>query len=226
MLNTKEMSANVGKVKPVISVGNNVVKINSIVLSKTPYDEEACNIHLNVETKPVDGDFVGFLKDPQDKDGERYKGQVGRVRISQYHFKDGFIEKSNTEISRDREILRSLVGLSEALGKRDDLDNIQANTIEEYVELASKTLCDDTYINVCVGGREWMNKDGYINYDLYLPKSTASAVAYESLDVEQSKLLQFDAEKHVRKYVEKKTESVNSFEPVSSNGTAGDDFDL
>ena len=62
MLNTKEMSANVGKVKPVISVGNNVVKINSIVLSKTPYDEEACNIHLNVETKPVDGDFVGFLE--------------------------------------------------------------------------------------------------------------------------------------------------------------------
>ena len=34
MLNTKEMNANTGKIKPVISVGNNVVKINSINLKR------------------------------------------------------------------------------------------------------------------------------------------------------------------------------------------------
>jgi len=225
MLNTKEMNANGGKVKPVIGVGNNVVKINSIVLSATPYDKEAFNVHLNVETKPVKGDFQGFLKDAADQNSERYAGQVGRVRISQYPFKDTTLP-SGTQIYRDTEILRSLITLSEALNKRDDLDSIEAETIEDFVSAANKVLCDDTFINMCVGGREWENNEGYINYDLYLPKLTREGTPVESLDVENSNLLQFDESKHVRKLQKKQAEPVSSFEPVSSNGSVGDDFDL
>ena len=223
MLNTKEMNANSGKTKPVISVGNNVVKINSINLNQTPYDKEAYNVTLNVETKPVTGDFQGFLKDTADPNGPRYEGQVGRVRISQYAFKDTTLP-SGTEIKRDTEILRSLITLSEALSKRDDLDSIEADNIDDFVKSAGDVLCDDTYINVCVGGREWENNDGYINYDLYLPKITREGTPVESLDVENSNLLKFDEDKHVRKLQKKEQQSVASFEPAS-NGVA-DDFDL
>ena len=44
-----------------MSPGNHKVKINSITFDKTPYDSEAYNIMLHVETEPVTGDFEGFL---------------------------------------------------------------------------------------------------------------------------------------------------------------------
>ena len=53
MLNTKDMSVGSGKTKPVISAGNHIVRINSVSFDQTPYDAEAYNILLNVETQPV-----------------------------------------------------------------------------------------------------------------------------------------------------------------------------
>ena len=38
MLSTKDMSAGSGKARPVITVGNQKVKINSITFDQTPYD--------------------------------------------------------------------------------------------------------------------------------------------------------------------------------------------
>jgi hypothetical protein len=81
MLSTKDMSAASGKEKPVIGTGNHKVKINSISFDKTPYDANAYNIILHVETEPITGDFQGFLKDMNKPDGPRYEGQVGKVEI-------------------------------------------------------------------------------------------------------------------------------------------------
>ena len=44
MLSTKDMSAGSGRPKPVMSPGNQVIKINSVTFDKTPYDSEAYNI--------------------------------------------------------------------------------------------------------------------------------------------------------------------------------------
>ena len=63
MLNTKDMSAGTGKAKPVIGTGNQKIKINSITFDQTPYDMDAYNITLHVESEPMGGDFNGFLKD-------------------------------------------------------------------------------------------------------------------------------------------------------------------
>jgi hypothetical protein len=83
MLSTKDMSAGSGKARPVISPGNQVIKINKITFDQTPYDKDAYNVVLHVESEPVKGEFDGFLVDPNDQDGPRYKGQVGRVRMIQ-----------------------------------------------------------------------------------------------------------------------------------------------
>ena len=221
MLSTKDMSAGSGKARPVISVGNQKVKINSITFDQTPYDKEAYNVVLHVESEPVGGEFEGFLVDPNNPNGARYKGQVGRVRLSPYPFKDATLP-SGREVSRDTEVLRAMIYLSEVLGKRDELDSIEANTIEEFMESADKVLSGDTFINACIGGREWENKEGYINYDLFLPRNSRDGVALEALDTENSRLFKFSKEEHVREL--KKTQTTSSFEPASSN--AGDDFDL
>ena len=60
MLSTKDMSAGSGSIKPVIGVGNHKVKINSISFDQTPYDSEAYNVTLHVESEPVTGEFNGF----------------------------------------------------------------------------------------------------------------------------------------------------------------------
>ena len=221
MLSTKDMSAGSGKARPVISPGNLKIKINKITFDQTPYDKDAYNIVLHVESEPVTGEFEGFLIDANDPNGERYKGQVGRVRMSPYPYKDTTLP-SGREISRDQEVLRSMIFLSEVIGKRDDLDSIEADTIEEFMVSVNSSLSGDKYLNACIGAREWENKEGYVNNDLYLPKNSKDGVCLESLDVENSRLYKFSKADHVRE-VQRKTTTTDSFEPSAK---AGADFDL
>ena len=221
MLSTKDMTAGSGKVKPVIDAGNKKLKINSITLNTPPYDQNAYDLVLNTESEPMGGDFEGFLLDVNNPNGPRYQGQVGRIKFSRYAFNDATLP-SGREVKRDDGILKALITIAEAQGKRDQIDAVQANTIEEFVAQANTFLCDGTYYNFCVGGREWENKEGYINLDMYLPKFTAQSVAMEAVGVENSKLITFNKDEHIVA-LKKKAEaaSVDAFEPASD-----DDFDL
>ena len=224
MLSTKDMSTGSGGTKPVIGTGNQKVLINSITFDQTPYDSEAYNITLHVESEPIVGEFNGFLKDVNNPNGERYAGQVGRVRFSPYPFKDATLNNGN-EISRDTEVLKAMVFLSEVVGKRAELDAIEANTIEDFMIKAAKICSQTGYVNACLGAREWENKEGYINNDLFLPKMSKGNVPIEALDVESSKLITFDSNNplHLRKVVKTDAPATTSFEPTTSSAS---DFDL
>lgn len=224
MLNTKDMSAGTGKAKPVIGTGNQKIKINSITFDQTPYDMDAYNITLHVESEPMGGDFNGFLKDVNNPNGPRFEGQVGRVRFSPYPFKDTTLPNGN-EIIRDNEVLKAMIFLSETVNKREELDAIEASTIEEFMSKASGICSNTGYINACLGAREWENREGYVNNDLFLPKRTRMGIPLESLDVEDSNLTVFDKtdSNHFRPFVKKEPTVVNSFEPSS---TSGSDFEL
>ena len=224
MFSTKDMSVNTGGTKPVIEPGNQVVKINSVTFDQTPYDADAYNITLNIESKPIDGEFQGFLVDQNNPNGPRYQGQVGRVRFSPYAYKDTTLANGN-EISRDTEVMKAMIFLSEALGKRAELDKISANTIEEFMTACNSLFSGSEYVNMCLGSREWENKDGYINNDLFLPKLSKAGVPIEALGTEPSRLLTYDSNNnnHLRKVVKKVSPTTNNFEPAK---TTGDDFDL
>lgn len=222
MLSTKNMTAGSGKVKPVMDAGNQVIKINSLSLDKTPYDAEKFNITLNVETEPIDGEFEGFLKDTANPNGPRYAGQVGRIRFTPYPYANTTLDNGR-EIKREDEILKSMVFLSEVLGKRTELDNIQANTIEEFIASCNKIFSNSGYFNACVAGREWENKEGYTNLDLFLPRLSRTGVPLEELNAEKSRLLTFSKVDHIVELKNKKPQSTQSFEPAA---VAGDDFDL
>ena len=224
MLNTSGMSAGSGKEKPVIGPGNQVVKINSITFDVTPYAADAFNIMLHVESEPMEGEFQGFLLDPNNPNSPRYEGQVGRVRFSQYAYKDTILPNGN-EISRDTEVMKAMIFLSEQIGKRTELDAIQANTIEDFMVKCNVVLSGPTYMNVCLGTREWENKEGYVNNDLYLPKMSKAGIPLEALGVENSRLIKYNVsdKNHYRPIVVKDVPATNSFEPAPA---AGDDFDL
>ena len=142
MLSTTGMSASSGKEKPVVGPGNQLLKINSLSFVPTPYDAEAYNILLHVETEPMGEEFQGFLKDTNQPNGPRYAGQVGRIRFAPYPYKDATLPSGN-EVKRDNEVMKAMVFLAEALNKRKELDNIQANTIEEFM-----TACNGLFSNV------------------------------------------------------------------------------
>jgi len=224
MLNTSGMSAGSGKEKPVIGPGNNVVKINSITFDVTPYAADAFNIMLHVESEPMEGEFQGFLVDANNPNGPRYQGQVGRIRFAPYPYKDAILP-NGSEISRDTEVMKAMIFLSEQLGKRKELDAIQANTIEDFMSQCGAVLSGPTYLNMCFGTREWENKEGYVNNDLYLPKLSKAGVPIEALDVENSRLITYNPsdKTHYRALVKKDVLPTSGFEPASATG---DDFEL
>tara|TARA_B110000196_G_C21146226_1_gene666741 strand:- start:163 stop:858 length:696 start_codon:yes stop_codon:yes gene_type:complete len=221
MFNTKDMTAGSGKIRPVLDPGNQVIKINDVTYDQTPYDKEAYNITLHIESEPVKGDFDGFLVDKNDTEGPRYEGQVGRVRLSPWPYKDAELP-SGRKVSRDTEVLKAMINLSEVLGNREELDLIEADTISDFM-VSCRSLLSNTnvWLNACIGSREWENQDGYINNDLYLPRMNKTGVPLEAVSVETSNLMVFSKSEHVRPV--KKKESVNSFEP---NNGSSDDFEL
>jgi hypothetical protein len=72
---------------------------------------------------------------------------------------------------------------------------------------------------MCVAGREYMNKAGYMNFDLYLAKATRGQVNVENSDKDSGKLMTFDSELHIKKA---KTEAVASFSAKADD----DDFNV
>ena len=209
MLNTKDMQVGSGKARPIMGPGNREIKINRISYDVTPYDKEAHNIMLHVEGRPEGGDFEGFLRDKDNESLGRYEGQVGRVRVSPFPFKNTTLP-SGREINKDQEILKSMIFLGEVLNMRDDLDSIEAETIEDFMTQCASLFTNNEkgsiWINTCLASREWENKEGYVNNDLYIPRMSKDGVGLENLEVDDSRLLKF--------------------EPKQQNGSTGGDFEL
>ena len=221
MFSTKNVSAN--RVSPVIGPGNHKVKINSLSFDPTPYDPQAFNITLNVETEPVGGEFQGFLVDADNQNGPRYKGQVGRVRMSPYPYKDTTLPTGRKIVAAD-EMVKAIAFLADVTGKRDEVDMIEANSLEQFANACKQIFRNTEYINACIGGREWENNDGYVNVDLHLPRLSKAGLPLEAVGSTAGRLLTFNYDEHVRKLVKKEAAATSGFEPTSGN--SGDDFDL
>lgn len=219
MITTKNITSGGGTPK-VIQPGIVECKINSITLDKVPYKEGAYNLSMNVESQPMGDDFEGFLIDKDNPDSGRYEGQIGRVRFSEWAYSDGET-KTGIKISRDTEIVKAIQTVCKETGSSawlDAQDNVH-ETIEEFVmAFNSDKPFKNKFVKMCVAGREYMNKAGYINFDLYLPRAGRGQVSIENVEKEGSKLIAFDSEAHIKKA---KTESVTSF-----STTSDDDLDV
>lgn len=231
MITTKNITSGGGTPK-VIQPGVVECKINSITLDKVPYKEGAYNLSLNVESQPMGDDFEGFLIDKDNPDSGRYEGQIGRVRFSEWAYSDGET-KTGIKISRDTEIVKAIQTIckeTHCTAWLDAQDNVH-ETIEEFVMAFNNDKpFKNKFVKMCVAGREYMNKAGYINFDLYLPRAGRGQVSIESTEREGSKLIAFDSEAHIKKA---KTESVASFSAggdddldVPTTSKVSSDFDL
>jgi hypothetical protein len=214
MLSTKDVKAGgegggSGQGKT-IQPGNHKLKINSVELKQFPFMKEKNAYHLimNVETEPIK-DFEGFFIDPNDESKGRYAGQVGIVKTNRYYYADG-TTKGGTPVYRDPEILKALKSLCNYLDMNDwflSVDN-KYETIEEFVEAFN----NDKFAEWCVAGKEYYRNNGYIGYDMYIPKpkGTLVPIAFKAKD----KVITYSEAAHL---VKAEPKEVNSF-------GGGDDF--
>jgi hypothetical protein len=230
MISTKDVIGTTGgsSVPKVIQPGNNDITVLNIKLEPARFKEGGYDIILNVEGPDMGDGFDGFWIDKDNQTLGRHKGQVGRIRATEYPYADG-TTKSGVEVSRDKELLRFLQTFckeTHSLGWFSEQDN-KHETIESLFEaLNNDKPFAGKVLRMCVGGKEYVNREGYTNYDLYLPKYNRGQVPFETIEVEEatSKVIPFDEQIHVKK---RKVENVSSFgDDAPAAPKSSGDFDL
>tara|TARA_Y100000361_G_scaffold59336_1_gene51955 strand:+ start:854 stop:1546 length:693 start_codon:yes stop_codon:yes gene_type:complete len=227
-LSTKDLQGS-ASVRKTIAPGNHTLKINSVNLEKFKYIEDAYHLMLNLETEPLK-DFEGFLLDPENPEKGNYKGQVGKVKAGKYAFADGET-KSGIKVNRDRSILMFIKNICKALDESEgenrfnkwfsDQDG-EHETIEEFVEAFDKQIQsgEKVYINFCIAGKEYENRNGYINYDMHLPRVSRGQHSFGD------KVIDYKEEDHLVKIAVKKVEAFGDDDDISIPSNTSNDFSL
>lgn len=233
MLSTRNVKESSGSGKSPLKIlpGNNTVKIHSLSLKEGYNFQQNRGYHivLNVESAPIGGDFEGFLVDPNNPSGPRYLGQVGNVKMQYHAFEDG-VTKNGTKKNRDNDMLSAIVKLANTLDCRQELDDtIDAaaiSKIEELIPVATQVF-RGKWLDVCLAGRGYKDKNGYTAYELFFPYPKAGKIPYEAKDAKSGNLIAFDAATHT--IAPKEATPVAGFEPSGNSAyaaPANTDFDL
>lgn len=225
MINTKDIpTGGTGGTPKTLQPGNRTIKINSIYLEKFPFGTDAYNLMLDCEGPDLGEKFEGFFVDKDNESLGRHKGQVGRVRASQWAYESKTLS-GDIEINRDAEIAKFLKNFAVATGCLEwfEGEDGKHETIESLVtEMNDKAPFKDKFIYTCLGGREYENKAGYTNYDLFFPKFTRDAIPFEDSEVEhgESRVYKYNADTHI---IAKKVKEVDNF---AGNEASKKDFEL
>jgi hypothetical protein len=219
-LNTDDVQVSTGGGTPkTLQPGNVLCKINSIQLEAFKFRPGGYHIILNLEGPDMGKDFEGFWLDKDNESLGRHKGQVGKVKASDWAFSDGET-KSGIAISRDAEMLKFIKGLCGAL----EIPGRSGETIEDLIETFNKEKpFANKFMEFCICGKEYKNKGGYTAYELFLPKFIKGGAPFGK------NVIKFNTEDHIKKL---KVEPVSEFasEPTidgpSADGPQTNAFDL
>lgn len=215
--NVKESSGS-GKSPLKLQPGNATVKIHSLSLKEGYNFQQNRGYHIiiNAESAPMGGDFEGFLIDQNNPSGPRYLGQVGNIKLQYHAFEDG-VTKNGTRRNRDNDMLSAVVRLANALDCRQELDDtIDAAAvakIEELIPVATQVF-RGKWLDVCLAGRGYKDKNGYTAYELFLPYNKGGKLAYEAKGANSGNLMVFDANANI--IPPKEATPVSGFEPATS----------
>jgi hypothetical protein len=227
MFSSKEADKKVGSsnsISKVINPGTVVARLLDLKIEVPPYDSNAYNLMLSLETLPIGEGFQGMPIDKDVPELGNHAGQVARVQSQQYSYSD-YTNKEGKTTSKEDMIFRWIWNFAKEIGATEKLiaNDVSGESITEYVENAKQYLIDtDRWIHFTIGGSEYENKAGYTQYRLFLLKPEKGKVSYQ-LHIEgekPTKLIQFDENVHIKK--KKPSESVDSF----SGRDASTDLDL
>lgn len=201
-LSTKGVEGRKAKLPFVFPPGQHIARITEVKIAKYPNSDNDYFINVLLEGEEID-DFEGFQRDINDPSKGKFKGQMARVSLPTY-------VKKGTEASlRDPKMIASIVDFVKPLGLRDEVDEIQADSWEEFGEKLTeifRTKGTDYYVTLAARKKE----GPYNNYDRYqFPNADYINKKYP-VAVNKEDALPFNEETMVE--LPKKTEEVSSFE--------------
>lgn len=207
MLSTKDITVGEGSsnVGPLVRPGVHKVKIYDLY-SETPgyHDQNApdkLSVNIRVETEPIEG-LQAWRRFNDDPNSSVAEGQIGIVSLNPYGFSTRTLP-DGTVIHRDTSILRVLKALAKAKGVENEIDLIEAETIEQFVASAKPIICDDQYLHMVVGGKK-SAKNGYYNY--YLDLASPKGRKGKSFSTNPDELFAYDESKDI--YVTQKAKDL------------------
>lgn len=216
-LSTKNVNS--GSISKIFEPGNLKAEILSVALTPFPYKEGSYHISLFIQGPELEG-FQGIPVDKANPEGEKYKGQVAYVKSNEYAYADG-TTKTGISVSRDMDILKFVKNVCVESGPGavkwfEDQDN-KHDTIESFMEsFDTEKPFKGVMFNLCVGGKEYTNKQGYPAFDLNLVRPGKGEKNLENAGTTNSKLVIFDSSKHIKKQAPKEFSQSDS-EPVSDD---------
>ena len=216
MFSSKEAEKLLGgnSISKVIQPGNIVARVYDMKLEVPPYDSNALNVILYLETAPVtDAGFEGLPINKDNPDLGNFAGQVARVQTQQYSYTD-YTNKDGITTTKEQAIFRWLWKFAKEVGASEQMiaKDVSGSSIEEFVENSKPYLVSmDRYIHFCIGGSEYENKSGYTQYRLFVVKPEKDKFPFQlSSDGEHpTKLITFDPAVHIKK--KKPSEPVSEF---------------
>ena len=223
---TNNVKTGGGNLPKSFNPGNHVAKINGIFIRQPEYlkkkGEKGYEIIMDLETKPVGGEFEGWLIDEKDESKGRFLGQTGRVKTRKWPYKDGSWTGNGRTVTFNMvdDILEVIQTLENELGT-DFLVRTsgQFDTIEEIVEGFNKDGCyKDKYLKWCIGGEGELKDNGHYKYYMFLPKIKRTEGQLFAAEDKAENVVVFDEALHVEK--EEAPAQVESFGNNSDGGGA------
>jgi hypothetical protein len=207
--------------------GNVVAKIvnMSIEESKTPKDANnpEYKIWIELEGKPMGGDFVGFDKVFGDPSKGQYEGQFKKIQFSNWPIRNysGTSKKTGREFeitaaSQILDFLQKLLDLTGNGSWLEDNDGKFDTWQQLFAGIMRSKALKDVYFSWCLGATESVNTAGYPVYYMYLPERRDAA---EPFALEGGLVTTFDPAIHI-----KKNANLTQTSEALNNGEDEDDF--
>lgn len=154
MISTQNVKDTNNKPSSYMTYGPGEYKINSFEVNTA--STGAVRVRMNMESRPVtEAGFEGV-------DGA--VGKVGRVNLTSY------MNPNNASYATLVETFtRKMAEIADALGVRDDINAIAAETIEEYITKASPLLVNK-FTNWVIAAEEYLNQEDEVRYFLLIPR--------------------------------------------------------
>lgn len=222
MLSTKDIKVGEGSknVGPLVRPGVHKVKIYDLYSEVPGYTDQNApdkiSVNIRVETEPIEGIQAWRLYN-DNPNSPLAEGQIGIVSLNPYGFSSRKLQ-DGTVIDRDTSILRVLKALAKAKGVENEIDLIEADTIEQFVSSAKAIICNDEYLHMVIGGKK-SAKNGYYNY--YLDLASPKGRPGKSFSTNEDDLFAYDESKDI--YITQKAkdlaaEKAQESESVSTFG--------
>jgi len=217
MLSTKNVK--VGGPSKTLEPGNTTVSINSVMLVDNNFKPGSKHLILNVVGPDLGDDFEGFFINKDQPDLGRHKGAIGRVRTSDFPYADFKDDAKGIDIKRDNEIMKAVKRLCIEMGMEEwyNAQDEQHATIEDFIEQFNNDKpFKNIKLDVCLAGNQYENKEGYTNYDLYLPKSNKNKVSFELAGKNSGKLMTYQPAIHLEVRKPKEGVAKEAVKPVDA----------